>query len=303
MELFSYQVNQLPKIRFLGKVFYKEPWKHFARTINEYIVYIIKQGNLYIKEGNKSYNLKPGDFFILEPNVPHVGYQAASCEYYYFHFKEISLQKTTKNPVNYLEELKDKRRKALLSDYLSGDVISDGVTYLPKHFSIQSTMTFDRLKYLKDLFYNKEEFYKETAATLMHTFLLNVSHKMLVEYITKERTTKVKKSELICEQIVEYINENYMKPMNSTDIEDLFEVNFDHINREFNHLMGTTIIKYLNQVKINNAKHMIEASNLNFGDISYLVGIEDRFYFTRVFKRYTGMTPTEYYRFIHIKNK
>src|SRR5690554_1804593 len=172
-------------------------------------MYIVKDGDLYIKEGNKKYHLTSGDMFILDANVEHTGYLPAKCEYYYIHFKDVSLLKVIDSELNVYEALKDKRRKALLSDFLSYEHIDDGILYLAKKYKIHSNFQFDRLRYANELFYNKEEFYRHATSTLIHSFLLTISHKMLVEYLNEERKDNTKKSELICEQIIDYINTNY----------------------------------------------------------------------------------------------
>ncbi len=49
-------------------------------------------------------------------------------------------------------------------------------------------------------------------------------------------------------------------------------------------------------LRINNAKQLIASTDLAFSEIAYLVGIRDRYYFSRLFKKLTGMSPTEYYK-------
>ena len=53
---------------------------------------------------------------------------------------------------------------------------------------------------------------------------------------------------------------------------------------------------YLNILRINNAKQLISTTDLPFSEIAYLVGIEDRYYFSKLFRKMTGMSPTEYYK-------
>jgi YesN/AraC family two-component response regulator len=75
-------------------------------------------------------------------------------------------------------------------------------------------------------------------------------------------------------------------------------MNFDYLNRVFQR-DGKHIFYYINMLRISNAKQLITTTNLTFAEVAYLVGVEDRYYFTRLFKRYVGMTPTDYYRAAH----
>ena len=58
----------------------------------------------------------------------------------------------------------------------------------------------------------------------------------------------------------------------------------------------TSQFAYLNILRINNAKQLISTTDLPFSEIAYLVGIEDRYYFSKLFRKMTGMSPTEYYK-------
>ena len=73
MMLLSYNADLLPHVRMLGRINYTEPWIHFSRTINEYVLYVIRDGNMYLREDGALYHLKAGDFFLLEPGLRHEG--------------------------------------------------------------------------------------------------------------------------------------------------------------------------------------------------------------------------------------
>jgi YesN/AraC family two-component response regulator len=303
MKLFTYNTEILPKVRFIGRINFKVPWKHFSRTIDEYIMYIIKDGDIYIKENGIEYHLKTGDVFILEPNLQHVGYKSAICDYYYIHFKHEGLKISSRDNEEDFSDLMEKRRKCLICNNLIEDNSSDPITYLPKHMNLTIGPIVQELKSITDIYNKREEFYKLHTSTRVHSFLLSLSHEMLVNHLSILSTSSSKKSEIIAENILNYINHHYMEKITSLSIEDMFEVNFDYINRIFSKITENTIFKYINQLRINNAKQLIETSNLSFGEIAYLVGIEDRYYFTRQFHKMTNLTPTQYYNLTHEKKE
>ena len=107
---------------------------------------------------------------------------------------------------------------------------------------------------------------------------------------------KVKKSEIVAERLLHYLNENYARPLSSREIEDVFEMNFDYMNRVFSRLTDVPIFTYLNMLRIYNAKQLIATTDLPFQEIAYLVGIDDRYYFSKLFRKITGMSPSEYYK-------
>lgn len=299
MKLFAYNTEILPKVRFIGRINFKVPWMHFSRIIDEYIMYIIKDGNMYIKEDEVKYHLKTGDIIILEPNLKHVGYKSAICDYYYIHFKHDDLKISVKANDEELQDLAEKRRRCLICNNLIEDRINDPITYLPKTMNVSIGPIAQELKSIINIYNKREEFYKLHTSTNIHSFFLNLSHEMLLEYLANLSSKTARKSVHIAENIIKYLNHHYMEKISSKDIEEMFEVNFDYMNRVFSKLTETTIFRYINQLRINNAKQLIETSNLSFGDIAYLVGIEDRYYFSRLFNRLTNMTPTQYYNLTH----
>ena len=68
------------------------------------------------------------------------------------------------------------------------------------------------------------------------------------------------------------------------------------MNRTFKKVTGETIFRYLNRVRINHAKTLILNTPLKMSVIGTRVGFSDEYYFIRVFKKYTGKSPTEYAR-------
>ena len=54
------------------------------------------------------------------------------------------------------------------------------------------------------------------------------------------------------------------------------------------------LIAYINECRVKRAKELLRDSNLKIYEVSQEVGFENPHYFSRIFKRHTGMTPYEY---------
>ncbi|MDF2487104.1 MAG: AraC family transcriptional regulator [Herbinix sp.] len=131
---------------------------------------------------------------------------------------------------------------------------------------------------------------------------MKITHEFVLNHATQAMGGAIKKSILKVDGILNYLNSNYMNKINSNQLEELYEVNFDYINRVFSERTGQTIFQYLNSIRINHAKELIGTTNLNFSEIAYLTGIEDQYYFSKIFKKYCGVTPTQYYKDIKRKS-
>ena len=94
--------------------------------------------------------------------------------------------------------------------------------------------------------------------------------------------------------IADYIEANYLKPIEGGDIERDLHINFDYANRIFKKYMGCSIIKYRNKLRINTAKSLMVVSNKSFKEIAEESGFCDQYYFSRYFKKTEGISPLEY---------
>ena len=75
-----------------------------------------------------------------------------------------------------------------------------------------------------------------------------------------------------------------------------------YLCRLFHEQTGETIISYAAKTKIKAAKRLIREGNLNFAQISDALAFDTPQYFTRVFKRVMGMTPTEFKASLHFES-
>lgn len=295
--LLNYDTTVLPRVRMMGRVRYHEPWCHFSRVIDEYILYVIRDGDMYIEEDGVRMHLKAGDSLLLEPNLPHAGYQAASCDYYYAHFKHDRMERTYDEALA-MEAAKETRRKSIIGYNLDEIDPTDPVICIPKRFNISGQEYRQMLHAAVEAYDRREEQYKRVVSTQMHLFLMMIAREYL-NVACAEEDAKRKKSDVAVDSLIRYLNKHYTERMTSEKIAERFEMNFDYLNRVFSGATGSTIFYYINLLRISNAKQLITTTNLTFAEVAYLVGIEDRYYFTRLFKRYAGMTPTDFYRAAH----
>ncbi len=81
------------------------------------------------------------------------------------------------------------------------------------------------------------------------------------------------------------------------DIEDLASrclMSKYHFIRSFKTLTGLTPYAYLTNVRITAAKDLLKSTNIKIGSIADSVGIPDQLYFSKLFKKHAGLTPSEY---------
>lgn len=95
-------------------------------------------------------------------------------------------------------------------------------------------------------------------------------------------------------EILEYMQENYMKVHKLEDYAKKVNMSTPTFIRRFTKKTGETPINYLTKLRIKQAEHFLHSTNMSIKEIAYNVGIDNNLYFSHMFKKYTGKTPTEF---------
>ena len=91
-----------------------------------------------------------------------------------------------------------------------------------------------------------------------------------------------------------YIIDNYADPdLSVSDLVRLTGISDVHIRRIFKANANTTPIHYINFIRLEQAENMLKSSNFTITEIAESVGFTDPFYFSRLFKRSFGISPTD----------
>ena len=96
-----------------------------------------------------------------------------------------------------------------------------------------------------------------------------------------------------------YIEENYMHRLTLSSISANVSLSSSYLCRVFKSEVGTSITSYLNNLRIRKAATMIKDNRLSLKEISTMVGIDDQLYFSRLFKKCMGISPSEYGKRFH----
>ncbi len=99
----------------------------------------------------------------------------------------------------------------------------------------------------------------------------------------------------VIRQAKDYIDQHYMDPdLSLYEIASQVNLSSSHFSMVFSQETCQTFKEYLTTTRINKAKEMLRTTTLSSNDISYQVGFNDPHYFSYVFKKNTGFSPTEF---------
>lgn len=96
------------------------------------------------------------------------------------------------------------------------------------------------------------------------------------------------------DKTLDYIHTNYMTCIELSDICNIAGVNRTKLNQDFKNRTGTTVIKYLNNYRIDIAKQSLIHTDLKLEELAEALGYRYSSYFNTQFTKIVGMTPNEY---------
>lgn len=94
--------------------------------------------------------------------------------------------------------------------------------------------------------------------------------------------------------IVDYIHQYYMEPLSLSDVASHFHFNPSYLSTFLSSHLAEGFSEYLNRVRVDKAAELLQATDLAIADISVQVGYSDHSYFTKVFKKLKGMSPSQF---------
>ncbi len=250
--------------------YYPKAYNHFRERntpINQYIYIHCINGQGWFKIAGHEYKIKSNQYFIIPSGVAHV-YGANNNDpwtIYWIHFKGKIAQNyvpDSYDPINVSTNLKSR--------------ISDRIDLFEEIFrTLLSGYSKENICYVSSLFH----YYLGT-----------------LRYINQYRDAKNDQSENnnIIEAAIHFMKENIENHITLKDISDYLGYSTSHYSMLFKRKTGHSPVNYLNLLKIQHACQLLDETNMKVNQICYKIGIDDAYYFSRLFNKTMGMSPKEY---------
>jgi len=123
--------------------------------------------------------------------------------------------------------------------------------------------------------------------------LTNEADEVAADFVS--RTTNGRKNHNL-QQAIKYIHNNFSTDISLDRVAGTAGISKYHFSRLFKEMTGLTYQSYLNRVRIEQAKKLLNDEELSITDTGYAVGYSDLTHFERIFKKLTGTTPSQYRR-------
>lgn len=143
------------------------------------------------------------------------------------------------------------------------------------------------VKELKTESKEKKE-YKKIKTKARKYYLMNAKKD------TNEEEEQEDKPQFLVNQAIRFIQENFHNKLSLKVVSEELYVSTWHLCKILKNETGTNFVDLLNEVRIMAAKEELITSNLRIYEIAANVGYSDTAYFSKIFKKFEGITPNEY---------
>jgi len=133
---------------------------------------------------------------------------------------------------------------------------------------------------------------KDLALDSAKVFLVDSGRKIQTPYQMFHVTKNHGDEEVVLVQ--EWLEANYSKTVTLEKITQVCNLTKKTLTRRFKKVTGDSPMSYLQKLRVENAKRMLESKKVAFNEITWRVGYNDISSFHKVFKTETGLTPIEY---------
>lgn len=234
-----------------------------GRTLSEYqIIYITKGKGRFVSEG-KEFVIIPGTVIFLFPGIRHA-------------YKPDLVTGWNEFWVGFRSEYFDA-------------LLQEGVIHPAKpvyYIGLQDiiielfTTIFDRVKRQRPCYQ-----FRVSANIIM----------LLAEIISFDRKQEQgSNSESIISRVKCIFQENIHENIDLEMIAEKLHLSTSYLNEKFKAYTGMTPYQYYLHLKVNKAKELLETGDMSIKELSFKLGFEDQYYFSRLFKKKTGVPPSQW---------
>ncbi len=235
-----------------------------AGTSTHILIYCV-DGSGWLQAGGKKIAVQRDQYLVIPANMPHKygSDEEHPWSIYWVHFKGTIAGQITD----------------LLSS--NGTAFSKSITY-----------TEERIKLFDTVYNILEKGYSDANVQYINMcfwhFLASFSHPDL--FHTSEGGTR----EDVIERSIAYMREHLHSPLSLKQLADQALVSASHYSALFKKKTGYPPLEYFNNIKIQKACQYLEFTDKNIKEVSYTLGFNDPYYFSRLFSHIMGMPPMEF---------
>jgi AraC-like DNA-binding protein len=281
--MFTFDIKELPFVSMTGRSREGSVWSHSGRSMGVNQLTVIKRGECVFRINETDYPLKAGDVIIVPKGTYYKPHTDTFCEYTFFRFDgelyecedtEIRDAVGGSDSASFYGYSEDRTAPLLLDYKLSmNERAKDIELLLGKCVNTKGSHTGMR----------------QILLSLYFTEILV----LLSETLSKSLPQSTEHPQSLS-KILYYIKENYTANIQLDDIAEHTKMSKQYCMRLFKKYMNTTINDYILELRMKHAAYLLRDTYMNVNQTADYLGFSSVSYFSRAFKKYFGVSPSEY---------
>jgi AraC-like DNA-binding protein len=171
----------------------------------------------------------------------------------------------------------------------------EAFSILPNHLGLHA---HSPVKYIENFAEVENAF--DAIYSLSHSNLQSDQYRILSHFYTlfailteKNRAIRIPDTSYV-DYAIRYFENNYMDEIYVSDLSKELGIESSYFSKLFKSKIGCSPIEYLTQVRVDKAKQLLKFPPYSVKDVAKAVGFADALYFSKKFKHYTGMSPSQF---------
>ncbi|WP_073276890.1 AraC family transcriptional regulator [Anaerocolumna jejuensis] len=293
------------EVNLIGHSVCNRGWSICNRHLPDMEFIVVYSGQLLCEIDHIPYLLKEGDGCLIPPGVLISQYSHnGPCRFFYTHIE------------TGFDVIEEDKRNELISKYINAQEENQEQFFILPPREEKDNWLFlgshmDMIEYKDEIFTLFEKALLERNQQAPgYLYMLSLYVQQILSLASrcflKKAQTQAKQVEREQKKLVQdtlsYINAHYAEGINIRLLSADFFVSQQYLTRVFKAAMGISPIKYMNKIRIEQAKKLIRTTNENLSSIAFEVGFDNIYYFSRTFKQYEGISPLHYRNWLNSKS-
>jgi AraC family transcriptional regulator of arabinose operon len=248
--------------------FYPKAMFHYAERshgISQHIIIYCIEGYGWIEINKKRVIISPSQFIAIPANTPHrYGADVQNpWSIYWAHFKG--------------------ENSAFIADL----IVKNSDDYKP-----QLTFSEDRIGLFDDIYYNLQNGYGDDTLRYVNMIFYHFLSSMIYE----DKFNRLKKTvdTDVVDKVIKLMQDKIQQTITLKQMADFSNLSVTHFSSLFRKKTGHSPIEYFNHLKIQKACQYLAFTTMTVKELAYCIGVEDQYYFSRMFTRLMGISPSVY---------
>lgn len=235
--------------------------RHAGRK--DYQLIYIAKGKAHFKISNQDIIIDEGNMVLYRPKQSqnYVYVLEENPDIYWVHFSGYKVE-------SYFEDLEEQELNSF---------------YIGMKEEVEAIMD----KIIQELQQREEDFFSLCNSYLKQLFIIMKRNR-------KDRRDKKVVMNKEVQQLIKIFHENYQKPLQIKEYATEVNMSLCWLIRLFKEQVGMTPQCYLIHIRVSKAKELLRTSEYNINEIAEIVGYIDALYFSKIFKKRVGVSPTLY---------